>query len=117
MAKEDNLKPFTSGFNENRNINGRPKGSKNRSTIAKKWLELTMNETNPLTNQTENLSQEDIITLKQIEKAKDGDSNAYKLLMDSTYGMPQQQTEVNATVTNKEFKPIEFVKTKDGKDK
>jgi hypothetical protein len=115
MSKEDNLRHFNKG--ESGNPNGRPKGSKNRSTIAKKWLELTMNETNPLTNQIENLSQEDIITLKQIEKAKDGDSNAYKLLMDSTYGMPQQQTEVNATVTNKEFKPIEFVKTKDGKDK
>ena len=116
MAKED-IEKYKFEKGQSGNPNGRPVGSKNRSTIAKKWLELTMNETNPLTNQTENLSQEDIITLKQIEKAKDGDSNAYKLLMDSTYGMPQQQTEVNATVTNKEFKPIEFVKTKDGKDK
>jgi hypothetical protein len=116
MAKED-IEKFKFEKGQSGNPNGRPVGSKNRSTIAKKWLELNTNETNPLTNQIENLSQEDIITLKQIEKAKDGDSNAYKLLMDSTYGMPQQQTEVNATVTNKEFKPIEFVKTKDGKDK
>jgi len=116
MAKED-IEKFKFEKGQSGNPNGRPKGSKNRSTIAKKWLELNTNETNPITNQIENLSQEDIITLKQIEKAKDGDSNAYKLLMDSTYGMPQQQTEVNATVTNKEFKPIEFVKTKDGKDK
>lgn len=116
MGKEDNLRPKWSK-GESGNPNGRPKGSKNRSTIARKWLELTMSETNPLTNQIENLSQEDIITLKQIEKAKDGDSNAYKLLMDSTYGMPQQQTEVNATVSNKEYKPIEFVKTKNDKDK
>ena len=116
MAKED-IEKFKFEKGQSGNPNGRPVGSKNRSTIAKKWLELNTNENNPLTNQIENLSQEDIITLKQIEKAKDGDSNAYKLLMDSTYGMPQQQTEVNATVTNKEFKPIEFVKTKDGKDK
>jgi len=116
MAKED-IEKFKFEKGQSGNPNGRPVGSKNRSTIAKKWLELNTNETNPLTNQIENLSQEDIITLKQIEKAKDGDSNAYKLLMDSTYGMPQQQTEVNAIVTNKEFKPIEFVKTKDGKDK
>lgn len=115
MANEQNLKHFEKG--NNANPNGRPKGSLNRSTIARKWLELNTKETNPITNQIENLSQEDIITLKQIEKAKDGDSNAYKLLMDSTYGMPQQQTEVNATVANKDFKPIEFVKTKDGKDK
>lgn len=111
MAKED-IEKFKFEKGQSGNPNGRPVGSKNRSTIAKKWLELNTNETNPITNQIENLSQEDIITLKQIEKAKDGDSNAYKLLMDSTYGMPQQQTEVNATVTNKEYKPIEFVKTK-----
>lgn len=111
MAKED-IEKFKFEKGQSGNPNGRPVGSKNRSTIAKKWLELNTNETNPITNQIENLSQEDIITLKQIEKAKDGNSNAYKLLMDSTYGMPQQQTEVNATVTNKEYKPIEFVKTK-----
>jgi hypothetical protein len=116
MAKED-IEKFKFEKGQSGNPNGRPVGSKNRSTIAKKWLELNTNETNPITNQIENLSQEDIITLKQIEKAKDGDSNAYKLLMDSTYGMPQQQTEVNATVTNKEYKPIEFVKTKNDKDK
>jgi len=115
MAKEDNLKPFKKGVSGN--PKGYPKGVPNRSTIARKWLELTMNENNPLTNKIENLTQEDIITLKQIEKAKDGDSNAYKLLMDSTYGMPQQQTEVNSTVTNIEYKPIEFVKTKNDKDK
>jgi len=32
------------------------------------------------------LSQEDIITLALIHKAKKGDVNAYKALMDSAYG-------------------------------
>jgi len=36
MAKEDNLKPaWDKG--ESGNPNGRPKGSKNRSTIARQW--------------------------------------------------------------------------------
>jgi len=39
MNKKDNLKPnWEQG--ESGNPNGRPKGSKNRSTIAKKWLEV-----------------------------------------------------------------------------
>jgi len=37
MSKED-LIPFKKG--ESGNPNGRPKGSKNRSTIARRWLEV-----------------------------------------------------------------------------
>jgi hypothetical protein len=38
MANEQNLIPPPQK-GEVRNPNGRPKGSKNRSTIARKWLE------------------------------------------------------------------------------
>jgi hypothetical protein len=38
MANDENLKPAQKG--EVRNPNGRPKGSLNRSTIARKWLEV-----------------------------------------------------------------------------
>ena len=37
MANEENLIPYKKG--QSGNPNGRPKGSKNRSTIAKKWLQ------------------------------------------------------------------------------
>lgn len=119
MGREDNLKPFKKGFDERRNLKGCPVGNKNRSTIVKKWLEVNTNEINPLTNKTENLSQEDIITLKQIEKAKDGDSTAYKLIMDSTYGLPQQQTDIttNGESIKENITPISFVKSNDDKDK
>jgi hypothetical protein len=73
--KLDNLKPFEKG--ESGNPNGRPKGSKNRSTIAKYWLEVNQN----------------LKTLALIKKARDGDVNAYKALMDSGYGAPLQQIE------------------------
>lgn len=81
------LKPFTSE-NQPKN-NGRPKGSKNRSTIARKWLEVNTTDSNPLTGQDETLSQEDLMTLALIKKAREGDTNAYKALMDSGYGAPQ----------------------------
>jgi len=78
---------------ESGNPNGRPKGSKNRSTIAKYWLEVNQNSMNPLTGENETMSQEDLMTLALIKKAREGDVNAYKALMDSGYGAPVQQIE------------------------
>jgi len=92
MNKKDNLKPnWEQG--ESGNPNGRPKGSKNRSTIAKYWLEVNQNLKNPITGTEETMSQEDLMTLALIKKARDGDVNAYKALMDSGYGAPIQQIE------------------------
>jgi len=91
----DNLKPFEQG--ESGNPNGRPKGSRNRSTIARKWLEVNQSLKNPLTGENETMSQEDLMTLALIKKARDGDTNAYKALMDSGYGAPIQQIEQTNT--------------------
>ena len=89
--KLENLKPFEKG--ESGNPNGRPKGSKNRSTIARQWLEVNQLLKNPLTGEQETMSQEDLMTLALIKKAREGDVNAYKALMDSGYGAPVQQIE------------------------
>jgi hypothetical protein len=91
MANEQNLKPFQKGTIPN--PNGRPKGSRNRSTVARKWLEAMQDSRNPITGEIENLSQEDIMTLALLNKARKGDVNAYKQLMDSGYGLPKQQVE------------------------
>jgi len=89
------LKPFEKG--ESGNPNGRPKGAKNRSTIARYWLEVNQDLKNPLTGDTETMSQEDLMTLALIKKAREGDVNAYKALMDSGYGAPVQQIEQTNT--------------------
>jgi hypothetical protein len=80
---------------ESGNPNGRPKGAKSRSTIARYWLEVNQNLKNPLTGENETMSQEDLMTLALIKKAREGDVNAYKALMDSGYGAPVAQTEVS----------------------
>jgi hypothetical protein len=90
MAKEDNLKPAWSK-GESGNPAGRPKGAKNRSTVARQWLEVNQSLKNPLTGETELMSQEDLMTLAIIKKAREGDVAAYKALMDSGYGSPLQQ--------------------------
>jgi hypothetical protein len=91
MAKEDNLKPaWQKG--QSGNPAGRPKGAQNRSTIARKWLEVNEQIKNPITGELETLTQEDIITLAQIKKARNGDSVAYKSIMDSGYGSATQKS-------------------------
>ena len=102
MANEENLIPAQKG--EVRNPNGRPKGAKNRSTIARQWLEVNQSLKNPLTGEQETMSQEDLMTLALIKKAREGDVNAYKALMDSGYGAPLQQIEQNLEQTIKEIK-------------
>ena len=99
--KLDNLKPFKKG--ESGNIEGRPKGSKNRSTIARQWLEVNQSLKNPLTGEQETMSQEDLMTLALIKKAREGDVNAYKALMDSGYGSPVQQIDQTIEQTLKEI--------------
>ena len=88
----DNLNRFKKG--ESGNPSGRPKGSKNRKTIAREWLAFLQEETNPISGQIETLSMEDIITLSTIFKAKQGDVSAYKALMDSAYGSVKQNVEI-----------------------
>lgn len=95
MANEENLKSYKPG--QSGNPKGRPKGSKNRSTIAKYWLEVNQKLKNPLTGDSETMSQEDLMTLALIKKAREGDVSAYKALMDSGYGAPVQQIEQQQT--------------------
>ena len=110
MANNKNLKPFKKG--KSGNPTGRPKGSKNRSTIARYWLNVEQDLKNPITSLNETMSQEDLMTLAQIKKAREGDVGAYKALMDSTYGAPIQQVEQSQTnydftnLTQEEIKEI-----------
>jgi hypothetical protein len=94
-AKDIEQHKFQKG--ESGNPNGRPKGAKNRSTIARYWLQMEQKEKNPLDNTTATMSQEDLMTLALIKKAREGDVNAYKALMDSGYGAPVQQVEQTQT--------------------
>jgi len=98
MSKEDIEKhQFKKG--ESGNPKGRPKGKKNRSTIAKKWLEATQKKENVLIGELENLSNEDLMTLAQIQKAiEDKDVQSYKALMDSAWGGVIQQNDMNLNI-------------------
>lgn len=93
MPNPENITKHEFNKGESGNPAGRPKGSKNRSTIARRWLEVNQSLKNPITGENETMSQEDLMTLALIKKAREGDVNAYKALMDSGYGAPVQQIE------------------------
>lgn len=74
--------------------NGRKEGVRNRATIARAVLDLSR-EMPPeliLSHPTLNgeTTVEEVMALVQAERAINGDTNAYKALMDSAYGAPKQ---------------------------
>lgn len=98
MANEQNLIPFQPG--QSGNPAGYKPGVKNRSTIARKILEMKGLFTNERFEQlqkqfpeiTKQMTVEEIMTIVQADKAvKEQDTNAYKVIMDSAYGMPKQE--------------------------
>lgn len=103
MANEDNIKKHEFKKGQSGNPKGRPKGSLNRSTIARRWLEATRKGKNPLTGEDEVLTQEDVITLALIRKAMNGDVSAYKALMDSGYGTAKDTIDINTNEVGIDF--------------
>lgn len=98
MPNPENLigkgfKPGQSG-----NPSGKPPGTKNRSTIARKVLEmrglLSKERMEGLKAKfpevTDSMTVEEIMTIVMAENAIVGDDKAYKAVMDSAYGAPKQ---------------------------
>lgn len=113
MANEENLKSWKKG--QSGNPNGRPKGSKNRSTIVKKWLEALEDNYNPISGQTEKMTQEDIMTLAVLRKARNGDIRAYKELMDSLYGTNKETIDISTDHTGIDFDELMSILRKNAK--
>jgi capsid portal protein len=84
---------------ESGNPAGKPKGTRNRSTIVREWLEVQQSVKNPITGEQEVLEQQDIMTLALIKKAREGDVNAYRELMDSAHGKQTNQIEGSMQLT------------------
>lgn len=103
---ETQFQPGQSG-----NPEGRPPGSKNRSTIARKILQMkgalpkeTMDKLKQFFPEINNsMTIEEIMTIKMTAQAiTKGDTQAYKAVMDSGYGNPNQ------SVSGPDEKPIKL---------
>lgn len=104
MPKPENIEPHKFKKGESGNPAGRPKGTRNRATIVKEWLEVQQYITNPITGEKERLEQQDIITLALIKEAREGNVRAWEALMDSAHGKIAQVTEL----TIEDAKPTWF---------
>ena len=74
---------------------GRPKGSRNRSTILKKWLRTELDIVNPLTKENYHGTVEDDVILALITQARKGDISAIREVLDTMYGKLTDKTELN----------------------
>ena len=94
MPNIENIIPHKYKKGESGNPNGRPVGSRNRTTIVKQWLEVKKLAKNPISNKEEELEIQDMMVLALINKALKGDVNAFKELMDSSYGKLLNSTDI-----------------------
>lgn len=98
MAKENtghsNLIPPVKG--EVRNPNGRPVGSKNTKTILERFLNLEMKQVNPFTKESEQMTVLELMNLKQIANALEGDLASYKELINRHEGLLTAKTDITS---------------------
>jgi hypothetical protein len=111
---DQNLRPAQPG--EVRNPGGKPKGTLNRSTIAKRVLGLmvkdglTENQVSALRkmygDHVDKMTLEEAITLVQVGDAISGKqrTNSYNAVMNSAYGAPKQSVEL----TGEDGGPLEM---------
>ena len=119
MSNNSNLKPFEKGISGN--PNGRPKGTRNRATIVREIFDsISVLDSFKLTEIEKwfphvkcDMSIEYLMTLVQVNKAifKE-DTKAYKVLMDTMYGTPIRQLDLD--IRNRELE-IEEQKRKSEK--
>lgn len=102
----DNIKPHEFQPGKSGNLLGKPPGTKNRSTIARKILEMKALYKDDAFKQlqqqypeiTKDTTVEEMMTIIQVNKAiMSEDPNSYKAIMDSAYGAPKQEVDANIT--------------------
>lgn len=97
------------------NPTGRPKGALSFKTIIRRWMEAKMEEINPETGLPENMTLADIITLKQFQKAKRGDTRAFEILKNHIESLPKAGIDITTDGQSINQKEIIFKRYSDKK--
>ena len=90
MPNPENIIPPKKG--EIRNPKGKPKGTKNRATLLKQWIEVGT-KLKDINGKEKKGTFEDRIEIAIILKALDGDVQAYKEIKDTLYGKLAEKLE------------------------
>ena len=106
MANEENIIGHQFEKGESGNPAGRPVGSKNRSTLLRKWLEVPAKIINPETKEETIGTVEDRIIMALITKAAKGDVIAMKEIQDTIYGKIPQKIDATIGSSKEDLKNI-----------
>lgn len=87
-------KPFKPG--QSGNPNGRPKGVPNAATRMRRFLELEINGKNPITKEDEQFTVAELMDLKIIAKAMNGDLSAWEKINDRLEGKARQNHDLTS---------------------
>ena len=116
MSKDQPIKKHQFQKGQSGNPKGRPKGTRNRSTVAKEILNLISEGTNPVTREQQQMSQEHIVYFALLKKARNGDVAASKAILDSAYGQPKETVDVNSDAPSVDFRTLFNFKKNDSED-
>ena len=94
---KENLQMAKKG--EVKNPNGRGT-SKNTKTILERFLNIEMKQKNPFTQEIEQMTVLELMNLKQIANALEGDLAAFKEIIDRHEGKITVKSEITAEVKN-----------------
>ena len=106
MSKKDNLILWKKG--QSGNPKGRPKGSKNRSTILKELAELRTKGIDPVSGEEVWMTNEYRMAMAVIEKTiAKGDHQALNMILDNIYGKQKDSVDIHTSEeVNHDFRNI-----------
>lgn len=110
-GRERHLKPPQKG--EVRNPKGKPKGTKNRSTVLKNLFEIVTTVKDPFTGKETKMTLEERLMMALVLKGLKGDVNAVREAMDSVYGKHVDNVNVVADVREAIASKFPFALPKD----
>lgn len=108
MANDENLTSWKPG--QSGNPTGKIKGTRNFATIFNEILEAHSNQTD---SEGIKLTNRQVMALKQVDKAKEGDLNSLKEIIDRTEGRAVQTSLIDQTNRYPDKININFVKAPD----
>lgn len=95
------------------NPNGRPKGTLNRATVLNQYLNLVAKGVkNPIDPDCKKVTQYDLVIAALIEKAKAGDINAIREVLDTIHGKIKNEDDltIKGAIEHVETKKIDLSK-------
>lgn len=92
---EGNLIPFQKG--QSGNPNGRPKGRASFETTLDRWLTQDHGDLVLPSGEKVRITNLDEAVRQQIKKAREGDTQAFKAVMEFAFGKPLQRNETELT--------------------